>query len=96
MAEDEKETYIDDAFFVPHQKVAEEPGLMKIPQPYHVIHPLHRGGVHGLQVDLLADLVLLRTRCRRINMTSTERPSRCDLTPFPHRRSGIAVQHPSP
>lgn len=69
----EKETYIDDAFFVPHQQVPEEPGLIQIPQPDHVIHTLHRGGVHGLEGNLLTDLALLRASYHRINTTSSER-----------------------
>lgn len=66
--QNEKETYVDDAFFVPHQQVPEEPSLVQIPQPDHVIHTLHRGGVHGLEGDLLTDLVLLRTSYHRINI----------------------------
>lgn len=68
----EKETYVYDAFFVPHQQVPEEPSLIQIPQPDHVIHTLHRGGVHGLECNLLTDLVLLRINYHRINMTSSE------------------------
>lgn len=42
-----------------HQEVSEEPGLVQITQPYHVLHTLHRGGVHGLDgaLRLLVDLV---------------------------------------
>lgn len=79
MALNETETYIDDAFFVPDQQVVEEPGLVKIPQPYHVVHTLHRGGVHGLEADCLTDLVLLRTNDRRINTTSSERKDSPDV-----------------
>lgn len=68
-----KETYVDDAFFVPHQQIPEKPSLVQIPQPNHVIHTFHRRGVHGLEGNLLTDLVLLRTSYHRINMTSSER-----------------------
>lgn len=44
-----------------HQEVPEEPCLIEITEPYHVIHTLHRGGVHGVDgaLRLLVDLVLL-------------------------------------
>lgn len=67
-----KETYVDDAFFVPHQQVPEEPSLVQIAQPDHVIHTLHRVGVHGLEGNLLTDLVLLQTSDHGINTTSSE------------------------
>lgn len=55
------ETYVDGSFFVSHQEVPEEPGLVQITEPYHVVHTLHRGGVHGPEgaLRLLGDLVLL-------------------------------------
>ncbi|TNN74159.1 hypothetical protein EYF80_015604 [Liparis tanakae] len=42
-------------------KVPEQPGLVEIPEPDHVVHALHRGGVHGPDgvVRPLVDLVLL-------------------------------------
>lgn len=61
------------------QQVAEEPGLVKVPQPDHVVHALHRGGVHGLEADALTDLVLLRTNDHSINMTSAERKDSPDV-----------------
>lgn len=73
LVQKEKETYIDDAFFVPHQQVPEEPGLVQIPQPDHVIHTLHGGGVHGPEGNLLVDLVLLHTSYHRMIMTLLER-----------------------
>lgn len=44
-----------------HQEVPEEPCLVEITKPYHVIYTLHRGGVHGTDgaLRLLVDLVLL-------------------------------------
>ena len=62
------ETYIDGAFFVSHQEVPEEPGLVHVPQPYHVIHTLHRGGVHGPHgaLCLLAHLVLLYESYKKV------------------------------
>ena len=44
-----------------HQEVPEEPRLVEIAQPDHVVHALHRGGVHGAEgaLRLLVDLVLL-------------------------------------
>lgn len=82
---------------MPHQQVPQEPSLVQIPQRDHVIYTLHRGGVHGLEGDLLTDLVLLRTIYHWINMTSSETksPDRL-LVPFLHRQASIAVQRPSP
>lgn len=92
-----KKTYVDDAFSVPHQKVPEEPGLVQIPQSDHVIHALHRGGVHGLEGHLFTDLVLLRASYRRINTTSSKpNKSPDDNAPFLRHRSSRAFQNPSP
>lgn len=57
----EIETYIDVTFFVSDQEVPEEPGFIEITEPYHVIHTLDGGGVHGLDgaLCLLVDLVFL-------------------------------------
>lgn len=63
------ETYVDDAFLVAHQEVPEEPGLIQVTEPYHVVHTLHRGGVHGPDgaLRLLVDLVLLCVRYKRVD-----------------------------
>lgn len=65
------DTYIDDALLVPHQEVPEEPRLVEITQPYHIIHTLHRGGVHGTDgaLLLLVDLVPLNAHNEIIALT---------------------------
>lgn len=55
-------THIDNALSVSDQQVPEEPGLVEVPQADHVVHPLHRGGVHHPDgVLLLGELVFLGT-----------------------------------
>lgn len=46
---------------MPHKEVPEEAGFVQVPQPDHVVHTVHRSGVHGPQATLntLGDLVLL-------------------------------------
>ena len=40
-------TYVDQALPVSHQQVPEQAGLRQVSQLDHVVHALHRRGVHG-------------------------------------------------
>lgn len=63
---------------MPDQKVPEQSCLVEITQPYHVIHTLHGGGVHGPDgaLRLLVDLVLLsREIVDIISKASTRLPN---------------------
>lgn len=86
-----------------HQEVPEEPRLIEIAEPYHVIHTLHRGGVHWPDgaMHLLTDLVLLFVRYERVDIIKKADKTKTKtllllvcgrFVPFLHRRSAEVVQ----
>lgn len=101
------ETYVDEALCVSHQEVPEEPRLVQVTEPDHVVHTLDRGGVHGPDgaFSLLVDLVLLYVCYERRDITQkvyTDFPGPDEsklwlgFVPFRHHRSAEAGQCRSP
>lgn len=43
-------THVDDALVVADEQVAEDAGFVQVAQTDHVLHPVHGGRVHGLDV----------------------------------------------
>lgn len=56
-----------------HQEVPEEPCLVEVTQPDHVIHTIHGGWVHGPDgiLFLLVDFVLLKACYERVNIMAS-------------------------
>ena len=54
-------THIDDTLVVAYEQIAQDPGLVEVPQADHVLHPVDGSGMHGLNVGgiLGQDPVLL-------------------------------------
>lgn len=47
----EQATYVDDAFVVADEQVAEDAGFVQVTQTDHVLHPVDGGRVHGFDVS---------------------------------------------
>lgn len=51
--------HVDEVFVVSDEQVPEDSGLVEVAEADHVLDPLHRGRVHGLDATLRGQPLLL-------------------------------------
>ena len=67
---DTKNTHVDEVVIVANEKVSQDSSFMKISETDHILHPLDRGGVHGLDPPLRGEPGLLPVIINHLDLPS--------------------------